>query len=48
MTFCGKPDCAYCNALAEALNEYLLDQMPLAQAAEQTAREIEQYLKEQL
>jgi len=46
--FCDRPDCDYCRALAAALDEYLLDQMPLAQAAEQTAREIEQYLKEQL
>jgi len=47
MTFCGKSDCDYCNALLEALNEYLLDQMPLAQAAEYTANQIENYLKEQ-
>jgi hypothetical protein len=46
MSFCDRPDCDYCAALVAALNEYLLDQMPLAEAAEQISKEIENYLKD--
>jgi hypothetical protein len=42
MSFCDKPDCAFCVALAAAVNDYLV-----TSATAELIPEIETYLKEQ-